>query len=66
MKTYRTDGEDVTFIVEWVDDDKYDPSNPNPEANLDLQFAFNDFSDAEYLLQHRRCDGYDHRSRHPL
>ena len=44
MKKYRTDGEDVTFIVERVNDGEYDPSNPNPEANLDLQFADNEFS----------------------
>ena len=39
MRKYRTDGADAMFTVVEVNHGSYDPSNPNDEANLDIQYA---------------------------
>ena len=39
MRKYRTDGADAMFTVVEVNHGSYDPSNPNDEANLDIQYS---------------------------
>lgn len=39
MQKYRTDGVDRTFRLVTVNYGVYNPSNPNTEANLDLQYT---------------------------
>lgn len=39
MRKYRTDGADAAFTVVEVDGGGYDPSRPNSEANMDIQYA---------------------------
>jgi tripeptidyl-peptidase-1 len=39
MRKYRSDGADATVAVVQVNYGWYDPSKPNEEANLDLQYA---------------------------
>ena len=50
----RSDPVDVTFTVEEVNDDEYDPSNPGEEANLDMQYTCHIVPDPAHLLQHDR------------
>ncbi|KAI9455777.1 subtilisin-like protein [Lactarius psammicola] len=39
METYRTEGVDATYTVEYVNGGKYDPNNPSVEGNLNIQYA---------------------------
>ncbi|KAF8264385.1 peptidase S8/S53 domain-containing protein [Lactarius quietus] len=39
MKEYRSDGVDATYTVVQVNYGRYDPSYPDGEANLDVQYA---------------------------
>ncbi|KAF8259523.1 subtilisin-like protein [Lactarius quietus] len=39
MKQYRTDAVSATFTVNQIEKNKYDPTNPGDEANLDIQWS---------------------------